>query len=58
MSKHRSEKATTSRILVHARRAYQHHRIKHGHRYADIMETLEDGRLKVGYGRFHETHQE
>jgi inward rectifier potassium channel len=43
---------------VHARKAYEHHRIKHGHRYADIMETLEDGRLKVGYGRFHETHQE
>jgi hypothetical protein len=57
MSKHRSEKATTSRILVHARKAC-HHRIKHGHRYADIMETLEDGRLKVGYGRFHDTHQE
>jgi inward rectifier potassium channel len=43
---------------VHARKAYEHHRIKHGHRYADIMETLEDGRLKVGYGRFHETYQE
>jgi inward rectifier potassium channel len=43
---------------VHARKAYEHHRIRHGHRYADIMETLEDGRLKVGYGRFHETHQE
>jgi inward rectifier potassium channel len=43
---------------VHARKAYEHHRIRHGHRYADIMETLEDGRLKVGYSRFHDTHPE
>jgi inward rectifier potassium channel len=39
---------------VHARKAYEHHRIKHGHRYADIMRSLGDGRLKVEYGRFHE----
>ena len=43
---------------VHARTTYTHDRIRHGHRYADIMETLDDGRLKVEYGRFHETVQQ
>jgi inward rectifier potassium channel len=43
---------------VHARKAYEHHRIRHGHHYADIMQTLDDGRLKVEYGRFHETVQD
>ena len=23
--------------------------------YADILDTLEDGRLRINYGRFHET---
>ena len=26
-----------------------------GHRYADILGTAEDGRLRIDYGRFHET---
>jgi hypothetical protein len=26
-----------------------------GHRYADILGTSEDGRLRIDYGRFHET---
>jgi inward rectifier potassium channel len=43
---------------VHARKAYEHHRIKHGHRYVDIIEDLDDGRLKVEYGRFHTTVQD
>jgi inward rectifier potassium channel len=43
---------------VHARKAYEHNQIRHGHHYADIMENLEDGRLKVEYGRFHETIQD
>jgi inward rectifier potassium channel len=43
---------------VHARKAYEHHRIRHGHHYADIMQTLDDGRLKVEYGRIHETVQD
>jgi inward rectifier potassium channel len=43
---------------VHARKAYEHYRIRHGHHYSDIMETLDDGRLKVEYGRFHETVQD
>jgi len=43
---------------VHARMTYEHHQIRHGHRYADIMENLDDGRLKVEYGRFHKTVQD
>jgi inward rectifier potassium channel len=26
-----------------------------GHRYADILDTLEDGRLRIDYGKFHDT---
>jgi inward rectifier potassium channel len=44
--------------IVHARKSYEHHRIRHGRHYVDIMETLDDGRLKVEYGRFHETVQD
>jgi inward rectifier potassium channel len=43
---------------VHARRSYDHPDIRFGHRYADILETLEDGRLRVDYGRFHQTLEE
>jgi inward rectifier potassium channel len=40
---------------VHARRSYDHPDIRFGHRYADILGAAEDGRLRVDYGRFHET---
>jgi inward rectifier potassium channel len=40
---------------VHARKSYHHLDIRFGHRYADILDTSEDGRLRVDYGRFHET---
>ena len=40
---------------VHARRSYDHPDIHFGQRYADILDTSEDGRLRVDYGRFHET---
>jgi inward rectifier potassium channel len=43
---------------VHARQSYEHYLIRDGHRYADIIEILEDGRLKVEYDRFHDTEQE
>jgi inward rectifier potassium channel len=43
---------------VHARKAYENHRIRHGHRYVDILQNLDDGRLKVEYGRFHDTLQD
>lgn len=40
---------------VHARWTYNHDDILFGHRYADILGTAEDGRIKIDYGRFHET---
>ena len=40
---------------VHARRSYDHSDIRFGQRYADILDTSEDGRLRIDYGRFHET---
>ena len=40
---------------VHARKIYDHSDIRFGHRYADILGTSEDGRLRIDYGRFHET---
>ena len=43
---------------VHARKSYENHLIRHGHRYADIIQNLDDGRLKVEYGRFHDTFQD
>ncbi len=40
---------------VHARKSYDHSDIRFGHRYADIIDTSEDGRIRIDYGRFHET---
>ena len=40
---------------VHARKTYDHPEIRFGHRYAEILGTTEDGRLRVDYGRFHAT---
>jgi len=40
---------------VHARRSYDYSDIRFGQRYADILDILEDGRLRIDYGRFHET---
>src|SRR6202020_2248130 len=40
---------------VHARKSYDHDDIRFGHRYVDILDTSEDGRLRIDYGRFHET---
>src|ERR1700722_8644285 len=40
---------------VHARRSYDYSDVRFGHRYADIIGTSEDGRLRIDYGRFHET---
>jgi inward rectifier potassium channel len=42
---------------VHARRPYDHSDIRFGHRYADIIDTSDEGRLKIDYGRFHDTLQ-
>src|SRR6202051_3443968 len=40
---------------IHARRSYNHTDIRFGQRYADILDTAEDGRLRIDYGKFHET---
>src|ERR1700722_7753581 len=40
---------------VHARKSYDHSDIRFGHRYADILDTTEEGRLRIDYGKFHET---
>jgi inward rectifier potassium channel len=40
---------------VHARRSYDHTDIRFGQRYADILDALEDGRLRIDYSKFHET---
>jgi inward rectifier potassium channel len=40
---------------VHARKSYDHAEIRFGHRYVDILDTSEDGRLRIDYGRFHDT---
>ena len=40
---------------VHARKTYEYPHIRIGHRYAEILGTTEDGRLRVDYSRFHDT---
>ena len=40
---------------VHARKSYDHPDIRFGHRYVDILNTSEDGRLRIDYGKFHDT---
>jgi inward rectifier potassium channel len=43
---------------VHARQSYDFSDIRFGHRYADILGVQEDGRLKIDYGKFHQTLEE
>lgn len=40
---------------VHAGKSYDHSDVRFGHRYAKILGTTEDGRIRIDYGRFHET---
>ena len=40
---------------IHGRRTYDHTDIRFGRRYADILEDSEDGRIRINYGKFHET---
>jgi len=42
---------------VHARKSYKHSDIRFGHRYAEILDTSEEGRLRIDYGKFHETFE-
>ena len=41
--------------IVHARKSYDYRDIRFGRRYADILEITDEGRLRIDYGRFHET---
>ncbi|MEM9453661.1 MAG: ion channel [Myxococcota bacterium] len=40
---------------VHARHIYEAKDIKWGHRFVDIVDYTEDGRLRINYVRFHDT---
>ncbi|WP_456757286.1 hypothetical protein [Bradyrhizobium sp. USDA 4011] len=40
---------------VHARKSYENSDVRFGHRYAKMLQTTDDGRLRIDYGRFHET---
>ena len=40
---------------IHARKTYDHTDIRFGQRYVDILENLDDGRIRIDYGKFHET---
>jgi inward rectifier potassium channel len=43
---------------VHARKTYDHPDIRFGHRYQDILDaTSIDGRIRIDYGRFHDTFE-
>jgi inward rectifier potassium channel len=42
---------------IHARKSYDHPDIRFGQRYADILDISEDGRLRIDYGKFHETFE-
>ncbi len=43
--------------IVHARKSYDYSDIRFGHRYADILGNAEDGRLRIDYGKFHQTFE-
>ena len=42
---------------VHARQSYEHDAILFGRSYVDILGTQKDGRLRLDYGRFHDTEE-
>jgi inward rectifier potassium channel len=43
---------------VHARKSYNFPDIRFGHRYVDVLTVSEDGRVRIDYGRFHDTFEE
>jgi inward rectifier potassium channel len=43
---------------IHARKTYDYTDIRFGQRYADILENLNDGRIRIDYGKFHDTVNE
>jgi len=40
---------------VHARKTYEHTDILFGQRYVDVVQPSDDGRVRIDYGRFHDT---
>jgi inward rectifier potassium channel len=40
---------------IHARKTYDHTDIRFGQRYADILDNLGDGRIRIDYAKFHDT---
>ncbi len=42
---------------VHARKSYDHAAIRFGHRYVDVLSASGDGRVRIDYGRFHDTFE-
>ena len=42
---------------VHARKSYDHFTIRFGHRYVDDLDIADDGRVRIDYGRFHDTFE-
>jgi inward rectifier potassium channel len=42
---------------VQAGKSYQHGDVRFGHRYVDVLDTSENGRIKIDYGRFHDTFE-
>ncbi len=40
---------------IHARQTYNHTKFRFGQRYADILEEMEGGRVRIDYGKFHDT---
>jgi inward rectifier potassium channel len=40
---------------VHGRKSYDFPDILFGHRYADILTEMNDGRVRIDYGKFHDT---
>jgi inward rectifier potassium channel len=42
---------------VHARKPYSYRDIRFGRRYVDVLGVEEDGRVRINYGRFHDTFE-
>jgi inward rectifier potassium channel len=42
---------------VHARKSYEHDDILFGQRYVDVVQPYVDGRVRIDYGRFHDTFE-
>ena len=42
---------------VHARKSYEHDDILFGQRFVDVVQPSVDGRVRIDYGRFHDTFE-